>query len=204
MKRFGGGLVSEHVVSELPCDSDDGKIVAMGRHSIRSQTADLFSVGPSSPEQISEAEAALPRRVALPKDLPRAVPYLDERQLDLLLKAAIDESRTRGRSPVNRDAVPPATDAGSPRKRVSPPAKQSRHQNIKSAAGSTQGRVNGVRAAFRAGVTPARIAPEAAFRPVRKLHRVPLGGSNHMSKRNTSSDDTDPGFAKETPLRSRQ
>jgi hypothetical protein len=159
MKRFGRGLVSEHVVSELPCDSDDGKIVAMGRHSIRSQTADLSSVGPSSPKQISEAEAApLPRRVALPKDLPRAVRYLDERQLDLLLKAAIDESRRRGRSPVSRDAVPPATDAGSPRKRVSPPAKQSRHQNIKSAAGLTQGRVNAVRAAFKAGVTPARIA----------------------------------------------
>ena len=98
--------------------------------------------------------AALP----FPKDLPRAVRYLDERQLDLLLKAAIDESRRRGRSPVSRDAVPPATDAGSPRKRVSPPAKQSRHQNIKSAAGLTQGRVNAVRAAFKAGVTPARIA----------------------------------------------
>jgi hypothetical protein len=30
MKRFGRGLVSEHVVSELPCDSDDGKIVGHG------------------------------------------------------------------------------------------------------------------------------------------------------------------------------
>jgi hypothetical protein len=153
-------LVSEHVVSELPCDSDGGKIIRMGRHSNRRQTADLFSVGPSSPEQISEAEAApLPRRVALPKDLPGAMRFLDDRQLDLLLQAAIDESRRRGRSPVNRDAVPKTTDAGLSRKRASPPTKQTRHQNIKSAAAAlTQGRVNAVRAAFNAGVTPTRIA----------------------------------------------
>ena len=87
-------LVSENVVSELPCDFDDGKIIHMGRHSIPSQTGDLFSVGRSSPEQqISEPEAApLPRRVALPKDLPAAMRYLDDRQLDLLLQAAIDEA----------------------------------------------------------------------------------------------------------------
>ena len=118
----GVGLVSENVVSELPCDSDDGKIIHMGRHSIPSQTGDLFSVGRSSPEQqISEPEAApLPRRVALPKDLPGAMRYLDDRVLDLLLQAANDEARRRGRSPVNRDAVPTATDAGLPRKKASP------------------------------------------------------------------------------------
>ena len=109
--------------------------------------------------QISEPEAApLPRRVALPKDLPGAMRYLDDRQLDMLLQAANDEARRRGRSPVHRDAVPTATDARLPRKRASPPTKQTRHQNIKRSAGLTQGRVNAVRAAFKAGITPTRIA----------------------------------------------
>jgi hypothetical protein len=132
----------------------------MGRDSNRSQTPDLFSGGPSSPEQISDPEAApLPRRVALPKDLPGAMRYLDDRELDLLLQAAIDESRRRGRSPVNRDAVPKTTDAGLSRNRASASTKQTRHQNIKSAAAAlTQGRVNAVRAAFKAGITPTRIA----------------------------------------------
>ena len=83
--------------------------------------------------------------------------YLDDRELDLLLQAANDEARRRGRSPVNRDAVPTATDARLPRKKASP-VKQTRYQNIKSAAGLTQGRVNAVRAAFKAGITPTRIA----------------------------------------------
>lgn len=132
----------------------------MSRDSIRSQTADLFSVGPSSPEQTSEPQAGpFPRRVALPKDLPRTMRYLDDREVDLLLQAAIDEAGRRGRLPLNPNAVPTATDAGLPRKHVSPPTRQTRHQKIKVAvAGLTQGRVNAVRAAFKTGVTPARIA----------------------------------------------
>jgi hypothetical protein len=132
----------------------------MGRDSNRNRPPDLFSVGPPASNKASEPEAAPPsRRVALPKDLPGVVRYLDDRQLDLLLQAAIDESRRCGRSPLDRDAVSKTTDASLSRKTASPPTKQTRHQNNKSAASPlTQGRVNAVRAAFKAGITPARIA----------------------------------------------
>ena len=154
----GVGLVSENVVSELPCDSDDGKIIHMGRHSIPSQTGDLFSVGRSSPEQqISEPEAApLPRRVASPKTCPGPCVIWTTEYSTCCCKRQSTSLRRRGRSPVNRDAVPTATDAGLPRKKASP-VKRTRYQNIKGAAGLTQGRVNAVRAAFKAGITPARI-----------------------------------------------
>jgi hypothetical protein len=132
----------------------------MGRDSNRSQTPDLFSVGRSSFKTTSEPEAApLPRRVVLPKDLPAAMRQLEDRELDLLLRAANDEARRRGRFAENRDAFPDATGAGLARKEASPPRGQTRQRKNKSAASPlTQGRVNAVRAAFKAGITPARIA----------------------------------------------
>ncbi len=78
--------------SELPYVAEGGKIIVMGRDTIRNEASDLFSTvsggGPSS-NQASEAETAPPsRRVALPTDLPRAMRYLEDRELDLLLRAA--------------------------------------------------------------------------------------------------------------------
>jgi hypothetical protein len=132
----------------------------MGRDSNRSQAPDLFSVSPPSSNKASEAKVApSARRVVLPKDLSGAMRHLEDRELDLLLRAANDEARRRGRFAENRDAFPTATGAGLPRKEVSPPRGQTRQRKFKLAASPlTQGRVNAVRAAFKAGVTPARIA----------------------------------------------
>ena len=68
---------------------------------------DLFSVGPSSSKTNSKPEAA--PRVVLPKDLPGAMRHLDDRELDLLLRAAKDEARRRGRFAANRDAFAAAS-----------------------------------------------------------------------------------------------
>jgi hypothetical protein len=132
----------------------------MGRGSFRQQTPDLFSVGQSPSETNSEPEASPPsRRVVLPKDLPEAMRHLKDRELDLLLRAANDEARRRGRFAENLDAFPSVTDAGLARKEASPTHSKTRQRKIKLAAlPLTQGRVNAVRAAFKAGVTPARIA----------------------------------------------
>ncbi len=150
--------------SELPYVAEGGKIIDMGRDTIRNEAADLFStVGRPSSNQASEAGTAPPsRRVALPRDLPRAMRYLEDRELDLLLRAAIDEARRRGRPPLNRDAAPVAANPGPARpapEKVRPPGRPTRQRQMRVAASAlTQGQVNAVRAAFKAGVTPARIA----------------------------------------------
>jgi hypothetical protein len=128
----------------------------MGRDTIRNQTPDLFSVGPPSSNPTSKPKAASPsRRVVLPKDLPAAIRHLDDEQLALLLRAANDEFRKRG---LNRDAYP-TSDAGLAGKEASPPRGQTRQRKIGlDASPLTQGKVNAVWAAFKAGVTPARIA----------------------------------------------
>jgi hypothetical protein len=78
----------------------------------------------------------LPRHV-LPKDLPSAIKRLQDRELDLLLAAVLAEQERRGRKP----AVSAET---SPKRRVK--------------ASLPHVKINAIRAAFRAGVTPSRIA----------------------------------------------
>ena len=78
----------------------------------------------------------LPRHI-LPKDLPSAIKRLQDRELDLLLAAVLVEQERRGRT---------STEA-SPRRRVKAVA-----------VSLTHAKINAVRAAFKAGVTPSRIA----------------------------------------------
>ena len=74
-----------------------------------------------------------------PSDLNAAIKYLDDQQLDTLVSAALEErKRRRG---------PPAPD------------KNQRDAEVDSSS-LPQGKLNAVRAAFKAGVTPARIARE--------------------------------------------
>jgi hypothetical protein len=86
-------------------------------------------------------ETAIPSRYVLPSNLEDAIRRLDDRQLDRLVSVALEE-RARRRQPLVAEK--------SQRKRnseaVSPPL--------------PQGKLNAVRAAFKAGVTPARIARE--------------------------------------------
>ena len=67
------------------------------------------------------------------------VRHLNDRELDQLLSAVIAEQRRRGKTPS---------------------AEISRKQRVEVAATAplTQGKLNAVRAAFKAGVTPSRIA----------------------------------------------
>ncbi len=131
--------------SELPYLAEGGKIIAMGRDTIRNETSDLFStVRRPSSNQASEAETAPPsRRVALPTDLPRAMRYLEDRDLDLLLRAAIDEATRRGRSPLNRNAAFAAANPGPARsapKKAQPPGRPTHQRQMGLAASAlTQG-----------------------------------------------------------------
>ena len=125
----------------------------MGNGNNPSIKADLFSEQQSpdtssssaseaklSPLRTDQAEAASSQSYALPKNLSSALGYLDDDQLDRLLAAVLAEQRRRGKKV-------PLSDK-SPRKAlvkvVAPPL--------------PQGKLNAIRAAFKAGFTPSRIA----------------------------------------------
>src|SRR5262245_20720225 len=112
----------------------------------RSSTPDLFSTAsarePSSPSVNSHCSSAITHtsRHVLPANLTNAVQQLGDQDLDRLLAAVIAEQRRRGRKL-------PASDETSRKRKVEAIT-----------APLTQGKLNAVRAAFKAGVTPSRIA----------------------------------------------
>jgi hypothetical protein len=125
----------------------------MGRGRTRSTTPDLFSTAsasvPASPSINSlpsplatddRGAAASSQSYALPKNLPSAIRYLDDDQLDRLLTAVLAEQRRRGKKVPVSDK---STRKG-PVKVVAPPL--------------ALGKLNAIRAAFEAGFTPSRIA----------------------------------------------
>jgi hypothetical protein len=125
----------------------------MGNGNNPSIKADLFSEqqSPDTPSssaseakssslRIDETAAASSQSYALPKNLQSAIRYLDDDQLDRLLAAALAEQRRR-------------------RKKVPVSDKSPRKALVKVAAPPLpQGKLNAIRAAFKAGFTPSRIA----------------------------------------------
>jgi len=125
----------------------------MGSGSKPSTKADLFSPQQSrdssslsadkpksSPSHTDEPVVASSQSYALPQNLPSALRYLDDDQLARLLAAVLAEQKRRGKAL-------PVSDQPSrkkPIKEVAPPL--------------AFGKINAVRAAFKAGVTPSRIA----------------------------------------------
>jgi hypothetical protein len=116
----------------------------------RSSTPDLFSSAPTeAPSHSPESSACsptiahpppskFPSRHVLPVDLPNAVRHLDDHELDRLLSVVIAEQKRRGKKLTPKISGPRRVEVVSPR--------------------LTQGKLNAVRAAFKAGVTPSRIA----------------------------------------------
>src|SRR5262249_36385354 len=114
----------------------------------RSSTPDLFSLAssrePSSsstnPPTSSPAITRTSSRHVLPADLSNAIKQLGDQELDRLLAAVIAEQKRRG-------------------KKLGVSDENSRKRKVEAIAVSlTQGKLNAVRAAFKAGVTPSRIA----------------------------------------------
>jgi predicted DNA-binding protein (UPF0251 family) len=76
----------------------------------------------------------------LPKDLPSAIKHLDDRELDQLLKAAHAEHKRRGyQFPLSIEST-------------------SKQRIQETALILTVGKLNAIRAAFKAGVKPSQIA----------------------------------------------
>jgi hypothetical protein len=117
----------------------------MGSTRVRSSTLNLFATAAarelSSPLLPTSAAGAVPiPRHVLPNDLPNAIKQLKDQELDLLLSAVLSEKKRRSKkhSDSNEGRLKGRIEA------VSVPL--------------TQGRLNAIRAAFKAGVTPSRIA----------------------------------------------
>jgi hypothetical protein len=152
--------------SQLPYHFEGGNILGMGRDPIKNQTPDLFSTGRldgSPPNNPPEALPGRPSyRMALPKDLPKAIRYLEDQELDWLLRTAIHEAKRRCRPMPMTEArptnTPPASSEPIPKHTRLPGGPTRQRQIGLAAAALTKGQVNAVRAAFEAGVTPSRIA----------------------------------------------
>jgi hypothetical protein len=122
----------------------------MGRDRTQQATPDLFSTT-SSREPFSPAtkqgSSAPEQRHVLPKDLANAVKHLNDRELDLLITACLEEAKRRGR-PGDQTV-----------ERASPTGKSSPKGQVEVATVPlTCGQVNAVRAAFKAGIKPSLIA----------------------------------------------
>ena len=150
----------------MPYVSEGGSILGMGRDPTKNQTPDLFSTGRLDGSPSNNPPEALPRqpsrRTALPKDLPKAIRYLEDQELDWLLRAATEEAKRRGRPMPMAEASPTNTPAASSEpipKQTKSPGRPTHQRQIRPAAASlSRGKVNAVWAAFKAGVTPSRIA----------------------------------------------
>jgi hypothetical protein len=92
-----------------------------------------------SPTIPAADSSASSRRHILPSDLPAAIKHLDDQELEQLLAAVTAEQLRRGNKP-------PA------------PKKIERNRMEAPSVSLTIGKLNAVRAAFKAGVTPVRIA----------------------------------------------
>jgi hypothetical protein len=121
-------------------------------------TPDLFSALPTvtaaGPSAVPKGKAgpdslASQQRHFLPKDLAGALKRLDDVEIDALLAAVTTEAERRGRRPPSPAKEKPVADA----------KPQRRQEAAQDGAGSlTTGKLNAVRAAFKAGVKPSAIA----------------------------------------------
>jgi hypothetical protein len=123
------------------------------------QTPNLFSTEhvsePSTEKATGVTPERAPSRSILPQNLSKAITYLDDGEFDRLFRATVEEAKRRGKpfgsfeaSLTKRD-----TDTSEP-----PKDRPSSRRVIVAARALTQGQVNAVRAAFKAGVKAPQIA----------------------------------------------
>jgi hypothetical protein len=116
---------------------------------------------PSSPtvDAAKEATEVASQRHVLPKNLRHAISQLGDGELDELFEAAFDEAKRRGRLPpsVRTDVTPSALRPSELTTKRSPPTAKRRQADIAEVS-LTRGQISAIRASFKAGITPSRIA----------------------------------------------
>jgi len=160
---IGGGIVGSMPLSRTQQETADLFQAAGAQESGRTRThtpASLTSAQQSA--AVASGADKLSSRHVLPRDLSNALKQLDDGELDRLFAAIRLELQRRGRlltsTPVNRPTTyigteQRASDQSTPTEE-SPERRQLEEPNV----ALTQGQVNAVRATFKAGITPSRIA----------------------------------------------
>jgi predicted DNA-binding protein (UPF0251 family) len=149
----------------------------MNRDRTQTVVPDLFSLSPPTraPSSATATDAAATpssSRYILPKDLPDAITKLAEEELDQLHAAVLAELQRRGKKPPSNENI---------RKR----------RVEETAVPLTIGKLNAIRAAFKAGITPSRIARQ--FRISQSDVRKALVGiaSKKPQSGNTTTSDVE-------------
>ena len=160
-------------LARLLCFIAGGIVHCMPLSRTQDPTADLFSgAGAQEPCRspapqasapstavVSPADKSSPKYV-LPRDLSNALQQLSDVELDGLLAAIQHEMRRRGRRATSVPEIQPVTRMGAGERAseasIEEPSEPRQLDEPKVAL--TQGQVNAVRATFKAGITPSRIA----------------------------------------------
>ena len=129
----------------------------MGRDPAERTAPDLFPtvIASASPARKATTESE-PQRYVLPKNLRNAVKYLSDGELDLMHAATLEELKRRGRTPKSAETDLPARPDST---RIQSPKIKTAKLNAAEVP-LARGQVNAVRSAFKAGITPSRIARE--------------------------------------------
>jgi len=156
-------MITMALISHCSTRQDD----SMGRDPTERGTSDLFStnvVRDASPSPTKPIAAAEPvnkpsQRHILPKNLRHAVKQLSDGELDELFEVVFDEAKRRGRLPpsIETNFAPSSPRSSDLATKPTPPTDKPRKVDIAEVS-LTRGQVNAVRAAFKAGITPSRIA----------------------------------------------
>jgi hypothetical protein len=148
------GLTGRIVTADLAPPPPPRHHPDMGQDPNHQRDSNVESTFPPAANPASSADA---RRHVLPKDLPNAVKHLNDEELGRLLAVTVAEAKRRGRQSSPTDQPSPNRNADAP-------------------GSLTRGQLNAVRAAFKAGITPARIArqfglSQSAVRMALKSHK---------------------------------
>jgi hypothetical protein len=141
----------------------------MGREGTQQATPDLFStdtvrdVSAAPTERSSSGAAPVPipsQRHVLPENLDRAVKHLTDDELMQLLDVVVSEARQRGKSPLRTggDSMQSSRQTEEVTQKHSKIESASNRKPVEVVVTLSPGKLNAVRAAFKAGVTPSRIA----------------------------------------------
>jgi len=154
---IGSGIVGSMPLSRTQQQTADLFQAASAQESCRTHTPTRSTSAEES--AVVSAGDKLSSRHVLPRDLSSALNQLDDGELDRLLEATRDELQRRGRSLTSTRVIRPTTQMSteqraSDQSTATPERRQPEEPNV----ALTQGQVNAVRATFKAGITPSRIA----------------------------------------------
>ena len=157
---IAGGIVGSMPSSRTQQQTADLFQATGAQESCRAHTPARLTSTQQSGAVVSGAEKLSSRHV-LPRDLSNALKQLDDGELDRLFAATRYELQRRGRLFTSTAVIRPTTHRGTEQRASnqsttteSPERRQQEEPNV----ALTQGQVNAVRAAFKAGIRPSRIA----------------------------------------------